>query len=547
MTIFMLIVGVVLGLVIWYFMTAPKFVISLSTGGNTYEDAFIKVTFPFGNPENLRNLKQIPITLENKTTAPVKIDWDSSVFIDPAGKSNRVIHAGVKLTDRNSEQKPSVVASRSKFEDLMIPSDNIYWQEGTEKTAGGWRYRTLLADWASSETITFRTLLAITVGSESKSYELEFNGKKVVKAPPEKKPSKEPVPSDKESTLPSEGIGPEPAVQENVSLVAESEPSSRRETIAPPNLAAPKSSGSTQNGKSNFEPALSKPFSSITKVVSIVLIAILLLGGAGYWAWAQKMSAERATEQLAKNQAEVEKQRLEDEVQRRIKEAEERGRKEAEERAKVATEQRQSAGTEPQAQPQQQTVSDSLLSRASKCEDIKACIAMMLEAIDPRSPEALQVAATRIGELNRAQRGDRKVARGLNDRGLSEFKNKNFTAAVSLLKQANSADPADVEVLSNLGYVALQANRTEEAVTALSAALMLDPRRTSTWAPIAELYVIRGKNDHALRALLLGYEFSGNRDKTVTVYEERASSAEREAIKPIYVEALKKIALARNK
>lgn len=187
-----------------------------------------------------------------------------------------------------------------------------------------------------------------------------------------------------------------------------------------------------------------------------------------------------------------------------------------------------------------------LLDRAAKCADIKECIAMMLESIDPRAPEALQVAAVRIGELNKAQRGDRKAARALNDKGLAEFKGKNYGQAVALLQQASETDPADVEILSNLGYVALQANQIDAAVSALTNSLLIDPRRTSTWTPIAELYVIRGKSENAVRALLLGYEFSSNKEKTITVYETQSTAAERESMRPIFAEAMKKIYALRS-
>lgn len=210
--------------------------------------------------------------------------------------------------------------------------------------------------------------------------------------------------------------------------------------------------------------------------------------------------------------------------------------------------QEQEQATQPQVAqaPAAAPATPSLLERAAKCADIKECIALMLEAIDPRSPEALHVAAVRIAELNKAQRGDRKEARKLNDKGLAEFKKKNYEAAIGLLKQASIADPADVEILSNLGHVALQGNQINDAVTALTDALLVDPRRTSTWTPIAELYVIRDKQDSAVRALLLGYEFSGNKDKTVAVYEAQAIAAERESMRPAYAEALKKINALRS-
>ena len=192
-------------------------------------------------------------------------------------------------------------------------------------------------------------------------------------------------------------------------------------------------------------------------------------------------------------------------------------------------------------QPQQQAALDNLLGRASKCGDIENCIKVMLEAVNPRKPEAIQLTITRIGELNKPQRGDRKAARDLNKKGLDEYKNNNFTSAIDLLKQAVAADPADVEVQSNLGFVALRANRNDVASSALSNALLIDSRRTSSWVPVAELFAVKGDSDAAVRALLLGYEFSANKEKTITFYEDKSSNAERETMKPIFVLALQNI------
>ena len=51
------------------------------------------------------------------------------------------------------------------------------------------------------------------------------------------------------------------------------------------------------------------------------------------------------------------------------------------------------------------------------------------------------------------------VARAKNQLGLEEFQRRNYAEAIDLLKQAAIADPADVEILSNLGFVSIQANR----------------------------------------------------------------------------------------
>lgn len=183
--------------------------------------------------------------------------------------------------------------------------------------------------------------------------------------------------------------------------------------------------------------------------------------------------------------------------------------------------------------------SSDLLGRASKCGDFYDCFNVMLQSTDPRNPEAISVAAARIAEFQKPARGNRKVARELNTNGLAEFKKDNLTESVTLLQQASTEDPGDVEILSNLGFALLKANRAQEARRALGSSLAINPRRTSAWVPMADVLFEIGDNDSAIAALLLAYEFSENKEKTRTFFDRKAGSSERSA--SMYAQALKKI------
>ena len=286
------------------------------------------------------------------------------------------------------------------------------------------------------------------------------------------------------------------------------------------------------------QPVSSATISKTSIYAAIGVFVIIAVGGGSYYGWAQKRAADELSVQLAKQKSDEQKRKSEEEMQLRLKEAEEKGRKEAEEKAKQEAIQNAAAA---QAQPQQQAAVDSLLDRATKCSVIKGCMEIMLEGVSPRKPEVIQVAATRIGEYSKPQRGDRKAARALNTRGLDEFKNNNYTTAIDLLKQAAAVDPADVEIQSNLGFVALRANRKDIAVDALTNALLIDPRRTSSWIPISELYVINSNSEGGIRALLVAYEFSANKEKSIAFFEDKSNKAERIEMQPIYKSVLDKI------
>jgi len=182
---------------------------------------------------------------------------------------------------------------------------------------------------------------------------------------------------------------------------------------------------------------------------------------------------------------------------------------------------------------------DDLLNKAIRCSDFDDCFNVMLQASDPRQPEAINVAAARIGEIGKPPKGNRKAARELNARGLSEYKKGHISEAVALMQQAANEDPSDVEVQSNLGLILLKANRSEDAKLPLKTSLTINPRRTSAWVPMAELFFEIGDSAKAVSSLMLAYEFSENKERTRTYFEGKSGTADRNAT--IYTTALKKV------
>lgn len=83
-----------------------------------FEDEMISVVW-------LPLTEQFTFVLQNKTDHSIKIIWDEAVYVDENGVSSRVMHSGVKYTDRSNPQPPTVVVRNAKIEDLVCPVDNI--------------------------------------------------------------------------------------------------------------------------------------------------------------------------------------------------------------------------------------------------------------------------------------------------------------------------------------------------------------------------------------------------------------------------------------
>jgi hypothetical protein len=104
-----------------------------------YKDSIINIQW-------IPNEKEIAFVLENVTNSVISIDWNNVVYYDPSGKSCRTMHSGVKFIDRNSAQPSSTIIPKSKLEDIIFPTDNVYFKEGTYS-----RYGSTPSSWQSVE------------------------------------------------------------------------------------------------------------------------------------------------------------------------------------------------------------------------------------------------------------------------------------------------------------------------------------------------------------------------------------------------------------
>lgn len=94
-----------------------------------YEDDYINISWYVG-------LKQFYFTLKNKSDYSLKIPWDDIVYVDVDGDTKRVMHSGVKYTDRNASQPASIVPKNASISDVLLPTDNVSYNSGIGWTEG---------------------------------------------------------------------------------------------------------------------------------------------------------------------------------------------------------------------------------------------------------------------------------------------------------------------------------------------------------------------------------------------------------------------------
>jgi hypothetical protein len=84
--------------------------------GHTFEDELVRITW---TPLET----QLGLILVNKTDSSQRVIWDDIRYTGPDGKSDRVIHEGVKIADRGVSVPPTVVIRGGTLLELIEPLD----------------------------------------------------------------------------------------------------------------------------------------------------------------------------------------------------------------------------------------------------------------------------------------------------------------------------------------------------------------------------------------------------------------------------------------
>ena len=172
------------------------------------------------------------------------------------------------------------------------------------------------------------------------------------------------------------------------------------------------------------------------------------------------------------------------------------------------------------------------------CSDVGQCVANMLLASFPLDLGSLDRYADNVGVFQFYERADRAKARELNKTGLQAFNAGDYRSAAAAFRRASDADSGDVEIMANLGYAFVKGGQLDSAALPLGAALTLAPRRTSTWIPVAEYFSAVGEFEKAVRSLLVAYQYSGNRSRTIRYYGEMTQTAAPTELRRVYQAAL---------
>ena len=130
------------------------------------------------------------------------------------------------------------------------------------------------------------------------------------------------------------------------------------------------------------------------------------------------------------------------------------------------------------------------------------------------SEQKIQFIKQRAERLRPPKQGNRKTARAANDRGITHLQGGRITDAINAFIEAYRANPADIEIVNNLGYAYLLNNDPSSAENYLLIALTMRWDRSSAWGNLGQAYVKKGQMADAVASFSNAYRFSRDINQT---------------------------------
>jgi hypothetical protein len=149
-----------------------------------FEDAAIRIDW---RPTSERIL----FRLTNKTGSPMRILWDDAVYVDHRNVRHRVMHSGVKCSDRNESYPATVIDAGQMISDFVYPAGVAYYRSGPR---GKWVQPAFLpspmrplspakvSEASDYFDKTVRVWLPVEVDAVVKEYGFSFNIERVVRS-----------------------------------------------------------------------------------------------------------------------------------------------------------------------------------------------------------------------------------------------------------------------------------------------------------------------------------------------------------------------------
>jgi hypothetical protein len=91
-----------------------------------------------GPTEWIVGLHAVAVRVTNTSGADLEVDWENSLFVDPSGRAQRVIHRSVQLNQLTAPLVPSTIAAGATLSEFIVPSGGIIFSSPSPGMATLW-------------------------------------------------------------------------------------------------------------------------------------------------------------------------------------------------------------------------------------------------------------------------------------------------------------------------------------------------------------------------------------------------------------------------
>ena len=138
----------------------------------TYEDNYISILI-FGGSQQFR------FNLKNVSDYSIKLVWDDAVFVSTSGLSSKIMHGGIRYSQRDAPQPASTIIRGAALDYIACPIDNVYYDTLLEE----WRIRSMFPSDVQFETKHISLMLPLLIQDVVNEYIFVFDVNYVYKHP----------------------------------------------------------------------------------------------------------------------------------------------------------------------------------------------------------------------------------------------------------------------------------------------------------------------------------------------------------------------------
>lgn len=117
--------------------------------------------------------------LKNISNNSIKVIWNEAMFVDFDGNSSKIMHNGIKYSQREEDQPSTTIIKGAKINDAVTPTTNVYYDEGYTigyKTHGnGWKTKSMYPENVIKRPGQLRLMLPIQIKDVINEYTFIFD------------------------------------------------------------------------------------------------------------------------------------------------------------------------------------------------------------------------------------------------------------------------------------------------------------------------------------------------------------------------------------